>query len=96
MFSLSRITKFLGKGDLDCAQVRKLSSEYLDGGLLPSRLDRFRAHISNCGLCKSFLDGLASTVSMLTGLTGTTSAPTLKQSIMAEIRRGEEKEGMGS
>lgn len=89
--SLSRITKFLGRGDLDCDQVRGLSSEYLDDGLPPSRLQRFRAHISNCGPCKSFLDGLASTVSMLTSLPGATSPPTLKQSIIAEIRRGEER-----
>ena len=85
MFGLSRIAGLFRKKELDCTEVRKLSSEYLEGDLPPSRLQRFRAHLSMCGPCQAFVDGLASVVGMLTKLPKIESPPGLKQSIMERI-----------
>ena len=82
--------RFFGKREMNCEEVGKLSSEYLDEELPTSRLERFRAHLSGCAPCQAFVDGLASMVSMLTTLPKTKSPPTLKQSIMEAI--GEEQE----
>ena len=90
---LSRITKLFGKTELDCVEVRKLSSEYLEGDLPPSRLQRFRDHISKCGPCQSFVDNLASMIGMLTKLPKTQSPPSLKSSIIEHIREQDNGKG---
>ena len=96
MFGLYRILKSFRKTDLDCAEVRKLSSEYLEGDLAPSRLQRLRAHLSGCTPCQAFVDGLASTLGMLTKLPKIESPLTLKQSIMEHIKeenKGRDRKG---
>ena len=90
---MNRITKLFGKTELDCVEVRKLSSEYLEGDLPPSRLQQFRDHISNCGPCQSFVGNLASLIGMLTRLPKTQSPPSLRRSIMEHT--GEQYTGKG-
>ena len=88
-----RISRLFSKRELDCTEVRKLSSEYLDETLAPSRLQKVRAHLSACPPpCQTFVDGVASVVGMLTKLPGMQSPPNLRQSIMERT----EKEGRGS
>ena len=77
---------------MDCVELRKLSSSYLEGDLPPTRLQKFRAHLSGCPPCQSFMDGLASMVNMLSELTKVRPPSTLKQSIMERIK---EEEGRG-
>ena len=86
MFRLSSILGFFRKTNLDCVEVRKLSSEYLEGDLPPSRLQIFRDHISNCRFCQSFIDSLASVVNMLSKLPKMQSPPALKQSIIEVVK----------
>ncbi len=86
MFGLERLFRLLGRGEMDCVEVRKLSSAYLEGGLPPSRLQRVRAHLADCALCRAFVDSLASMLGMLTNLSPVQAPPGLKQSIMGLIR----------
>ena len=86
MFRLSRLLGFFRKTGLNCLEVRKLSSKYLEGDLPPSRLQMFRNHISSCRLCQSFIDNLASVVNMLSSLPRVQSPPTLKQSIIEAMK----------
>ena len=79
--------RLFGKRELDCPEVRKLSSEYLEEDLSPSRMQQFRAHISDCQPCRSFVDSLSSLARMLTRLPGSTAPETLKQSIMDQVRQ---------
>ena len=92
MLGLYRISRLFSKRELDCTEVRKLSSEYLDETLAPPRLQKVRAHLSACPPCQTFVDGVASVVGMLTKLPGMQSPPNLRQSIMERT----EKEGGGS
>ena len=87
MFFLDIVAKLFRRGEPDCVDVRKLSSEYLEGNLPPSRLERFRAHLSSCGPCRAFIDSLASMVGMLTNLPRVQSPATLKQSIVERIAK---------
>ena len=93
MVGLVRILKPFRKKDLDCVTLRKLSSEYLEGNLPPSQMQRLRAHLSGCPPCRAFVDGLASTIRMLTGLPKMESPLTFKQSILERI--GKEEKGRG-
>ena len=95
VFRLNSVLGFFRKANLDCLEVRKLSSEYLEGDLPPSRLQIFRDHISNCRFCQSFIDSLASVVNMLSTLPKTQSPPTLKQSIIKIVKEQGHREVSG-
>ena len=83
--------RLFGKREMDCPEVRKLSSEYLEQALPPSRMQQLRAHISDCQPCRSFVESLSSMVRMLTRLPGSAAPETLKQSIMDQVREEESK-----
>ena len=87
---MRRLGRLFRKSEMDCTEVRDRSSEYLEGDLTPSRLQKFRTHIANCGPCQTFVDGLASVVGMLTKLPPAETPPKLKQSIMEQVE-GEER-----
>ena len=86
---MDRLTRWFRKADLDCEEVRKLSSDFLDESLPPSRLEKFRAHINGCAPCRSFVDSLGSMLGMLNRLPGVPSPSSLKQSIVDRV----DKEG---
>ena len=92
MLVLDRLLRLrlFGTRDMDCTEVWKLSSEYLDGNLPATRLQRFRAHISNCRPCQSFVESLSSIVGLLAKLTPIQSPPTLKSSIIERIAEGKQ------
>ena len=85
------MVRIFGKRELDCPEVRKLTSEYLEEGLPTSRMQKFRAHISDCQPCRSFVESLSSMLRMLTRLPGSPAPETLKQSIMEQVRQEESK-----
>lgn len=93
MIGLDRILDLFRKRELDCVEVRKLSSEYLEGTLAPSRMQRLRAHLSKCSICQSFVDSLASVMSMLTSLPRVESPSNLKQSILQRIEEDTQNRG---
>ena len=92
MVSSGRIFNLFKDKDMDCADVRKLSSDYLEEDLSPSNLDKFRTHISGCGPCKSFVDGLASVVGMLSKLPTAKPPADLKSSILEKTTREKQSE----
>ena len=53
------------KEDADCAEVRDLSSDYIDEELDQASTSRLRRHLEKCGPCYSFVNTLRSTVRLL-------------------------------
>ena len=96
MFRLQRISKLFGKRDLDCVEVRKLSSDYLEGDLKPSLLERFQAHISACGPCQAFVESVRSVMGMLADLPKVEAPPDLKRSIIERTTRKGKGETSGA
>ena len=82
MYWLRRI---FAERDLDCTSVRKLTSDYLEAELSPSRLQRFRSHIAKCGPCKSFVDSLMTMVKALGALPQSKLPPNLRALIQGRI-----------
>lgn len=78
------------KDQLDCKEVRKASSGYLEGDLNPSKLEKVKAHISGCTPCKNFVESLASMIGMLAKLPTKRSPEGLKQSVNQEIWKDHE------
>ena len=79
-----------GKREIDCPEVRKLASSYLEEALRPSRMERLRAHLSGCGPCRAFVSSLSSVIGTLARLPTVPAPQTLKQSIIDTARKNRE------
>ena len=53
------------KEDADCAEVRELSSDYIDEDLDQASTNRLRRHLEMCGPCNAFVNTLRATVRLL-------------------------------
>ncbi len=71
----------------DCAEVRKLSSDYLEEDLAPPKQSAIRAHLSNCGPCRAFVDTLATTIGILSRFPKVSAPSTLHDSVMDRIKQ---------
>ena len=87
MMMFRPIMKILRPNEMDCIDTRKLSSEYLDENLPPKKLSAIQMHLSNCGPCRAFVDGLSSTIGLLSRFPQAAVPSAFKQSVMDKIRR---------
>ncbi len=82
----SRIKKMLRRDDVDCTDVRRLSSDYLEEDLPAAKQSVIQSHIANCGPCRAFVDTLASTIGILSKLPRVAVSASFKQSILERTR----------
>ena len=60
------IGMFKRKGDdLDCDDVKELSSDYIDEDLKDARVSQMGRHLGWCGPCNAFVKTLRATVGLL-------------------------------
>ncbi len=90
MFGLFR--NLIRRGEIDCKEVRELSSDYLEEDLPPAKRSAIQSHLSKCGPCQAFVDTLASTISILASLPRISAPASLKRSILNRTRRGEHRD----
>lgn len=78
--------------DLDCLEVRKQSSDYLEESLPPRKQSAIREHLRRCGPCRAFVESLASTIGLLSRLPRVAPPPRFKESVMERVQG---KDGTG-
>ena len=83
---LSFFRKIWGRGEVDCKEVRRLSSGYLEEELPEAKHSAIRFHLSKCGPCKAFVQTLASTIGLLSRLPRISAPPGFKQSLIDQAR----------
>ena len=81
------LNKLFHRGDADCNEVRKLSSDYLDEDLAPTKRSVIQAHLSNCGPCRAFVDTLASTIGLLSRIPKVSALSAFHDSVMDRIKQ---------
>ena len=81
------LNKLFHRGDADCNEVRKLSSDYLDKDLAPTKRSVIQAHLSNCGPCRAFVDTLASTIGLLSRIPKVSAPSAFHDSVMDRIKQ---------
>ncbi len=81
------LNKLFLRGDADCNEVRKLSSDYLDEDLAPTKRSVIQAHLSNCGPCRAFVDTLASTIGLLSRIPKVSAPSAFHDSVMDRIKQ---------
>ena len=79
---LNPFKKIFYRGEVDCNEVRQLSSDFIEEELQPAKQSSIRAHLSRCGPCKSFVDTLATTIGVLARLPRVSAPISFKQSIL--------------
>ena len=51
-------------GDLSCAELVELVTDYLEGALPPAERARFEAHLEECEGCTRYLDQIHTTIAV--------------------------------
>ena len=85
----SWITRIFRKGEVDCDEVRRLSSDYIEDDLPQDKRSVIQTHLSNCGPCRAFVETLASTIGILSRLPRVSAPSSFKESVMDRIKRGD-------
>ena len=73
--------KIFRRGEIDCPQVRGMSSDFLEDDLRPSSRTMINAHLRICPSCAAFIKSLALTITLLGRLPKSKPPPTLKRTI---------------
>ncbi len=79
--------KLFHRGEVDCNEVQKLSSDFLEENLAQPKRSAFQTHLDNCGPCRASVDTLASTIALLSRFPKVAAPPTLHDSVMDKINR---------
>ena len=87
------VRKLLGRGELDCEEIRDLSSEYVDGTLRESISTRFRRHLDTCENCNSFVATFRATVLTLRDLPRRQPPDDLTKRVQEQINAVASQEG---
>ena len=83
--------RLFNRGEVDCQDVRKAGSDYLDDDLPPQRRSAVQVHLDKCGPCRAFIDSLSSTIGLLTRMPKATPPPSFKQSIIERTKQSEKE-----
>ncbi|MCK5505741.1 MAG: DUF2275 domain-containing protein, partial [Thermodesulfovibrionia bacterium] len=79
---------------MECENIQKKFSDYLDGLLSVDERKHADDHLKSCAECSHALEELKKTVAYTQGLEEVEPPPWLEQKVMAEVREGERrKEG---
>ena len=87
------IAKIFGRGEIDCGEVRHLSSDYIEQQLPPKRLNDVQAHFKGCGPCRAFIETPASAIDLITRLPRVSTPNRFKQSLLERVRREQFRRG---
>ena len=85
---VSRITGIFKRRekDLDCEEVRDLSSDYIDEELDQATADKVSSHLDWCGPCNAFVNTLRATVRILRGMPKSEAPSDLRQRVRENLR----------
>lgn len=82
---IGRLTALL-KRTPECEDVRMKASDYIDGDMEETQVERMRVHLGGCEACRAFVDTLVETIRLLGSMKGEESAPAgLRDAIRGRI-----------
>ena len=88
---VSRFTGFfrrkMNKGDLDCKEVRQLSSDYIDGELHEQTSTKVKVHLRLCPPCNALIRSLIATVGLLRDTPKRKAPDEFKQRLRDNLQR---------
>ncbi|PKB79094.1 MAG: hypothetical protein BZY88_15085 [SAR202 cluster bacterium Io17-Chloro-G9] len=80
------IAKIFRRREVDCIEVRRRSSDYIEEQLPRKKFTEVQDHLKGCAPCRAFVDTLASTIGLITRLPRVATPARFKQSILERVR----------
>jgi len=71
---------------VNCADIVKLVTDYVEGRLTLPERRRFEDHIAICPPCRAFLDQMRTTVDIVGGLTEEDVPPDMEEHLLIAFR----------
>ncbi len=87
MVMASGLLRRLFGGKNEHAELRDISSDYVDGEVSGDALVKAESHLEKCGPCRAFLDTLKATVTLLKSSPAEKAPPTLRPQILENLKR---------
>ena len=84
---LGIIRRIFKGGEVDCEDVKQMSSDYIEDQLPPKRLKSVQQHLTGCGPCRAFVETLTTTIGLLSRLPRVTLPPSFKENLNSKICR---------
>jgi anti-sigma factor RsiW len=72
--------------ELTCRDLVRLVTDYLEGALSESDVDRFDAHLTKCDACTTYLAQVRETIRITGVLTEESLAPEARDELLAAFR----------
>jgi anti-sigma factor RsiW len=72
--------------DMTCQELVELVTDYVENTLPPADRERFDAHISVCGPCRTYLAQMEQTIRLTGQLTEEAIAPDVQQELLNTFR----------
>ena len=72
--------------DLTCRELVRLVTDYLEGALSATDVDRFDAHLAKCDGCTTYLAQVRETIHVTGALTEESLAPEARDELLAAFR----------
>ena len=79
--------RIFNRGEVDCDDVQRLSSDYIEEQLPQKKLASVQNHLAGCGPCRAFVETLATTIGLLARLPRVSAPPSFKKDLKDKIRR---------
>ena len=92
---LKWIRRLIRRGELDCDDIRSLSSDYVDGTISESVAENFRRHLAECQNCSRFVATFRATVLTLRDLPRRTAPVDLRDRVNERIQAEASIQGEG-
>ncbi len=84
---LGVFSRLFKRGEVDCDDVQRLSSDYIEEQLPPKKLASVQSHLAGCAPCRAFVDTLTTTIGLLARLPRVSAPPSFKKDLNDKIRR---------
>jgi anti-sigma factor RsiW len=72
--------------ELTCRELVRLVTDYLEGSLSETDVDRFDAHLTKCDACTTYLAQIRETIRIAGTLTEASLAPQARDELLAAFR----------
>ena len=78
--------RLFNRGEVDCDDVQRMSSDYIEEQLPPKKLASVQNHLAGCGPCRAFVETLTTTIGLLARLPRVSLPPSFKNDLYEKIR----------
>ena len=70
----------------ECREIRDMSSDYLDGNIDRTMIDRVASHLDKCPPCRAFVNTLKRTIDLMRGIPKQEAPEGFRQQVIESLK----------